>query len=455
MVNFDQACKRAWGQNIQVKRQPLITNYRSHPDVINWCDNYIQSFDVMNEVGARVSNKLSIEHAPNWLANRQTKGIISGSYPSVAFMVGQGKSRGKPQRCKEAEQNVAEQFADLVQELKNNKIVHDFNQCVLLLKSVRDWSAGPYQRALEEKGIPVYNPRARTFLEQEEIQTALGALVTILDPSQRGLRQVRSGGIKRTIQNWVKEYKQIAQNHPDFSNYVSQAIDRIRQIPADKTITQVSSRGSTTIPATIQETFYHIISFEPFATWQRDPERTVRLGGLSKILESYSSVPFREYVGSTRGTLRTDSSTAGQVHTRQLNHFYYSLVGLLVSEGLNDPEEEEVICPPGRFPIMTVHQAKGLEFPFVFVAKIGVQEATVGAEHQLEDVFQSFRTNPLPVTFTANQRAEQDYIRLFYVAYSRAKYTLILLTTSDELRDEGLGFGDNGRRWFEQRVQRI
>lgn len=114
-----------------------------------------------------------------------------------------------------------------------------------------------------------------------------------------------------------------------------------------------------------------------------------------------------------------------------------------------------MICPPGRFPIMTVHQAKGLEFPFVFVAKIGVQEAPVGAEHQLEDAFQPFRTNPLPVVFTANQRAEQDYIRLFYVAYSRAKYALILLTTSDELRDEGLGFGDNGRRWFEQQVQRI
>ena len=327
MVNFDRACRRKWGQNIQVKRQPLITNYRSHPDIINWCDNYILSFDVMNEAGARVINKPSIVNDPNWLPSRQTREIILGSYPSVTFMVGQGQSRGKRQRSRETEQNVAEQFADLVQQLLNNGIVHDLSQCVLLLKSVQEWSAGPYQRALEERGIPVYNPRARTFLQQEEVQTALGTLITILDPNHQGRRnQVRSRGIQQTIQNWIDEYNRIAQNHPDLSNYVSQAISRISQVPTDETITQMSSQGSTTIPATIQEIFYHIISFEPFMTWRQDPERTVRLGVLSKVLESYSSVPFQGYKGSTRGTLRTGSSTAGQVHTGQLNHFYYSLI---------------------------------------------------------------------------------------------------------------------------------
>lgn len=236
---------------------------------------------------------------------------------------------------------------------------------------------------------------------------------------------------------------------------MNQAINRVGQILANQTVTQIASQGPTTIPATIQEIFYHIISFDPFVTWKDDPERTIRLGKLSKVLESYCALPFPGYVGSTRGILRTDQSMAGQIHSQQLNHLYYALVGLLVSEGLNDPEDEDVICPPGRFPIMTVHQAKGLEFPFVFVTKIGVQNVPVGAELCLEDALRQFRVSPSPVTFTAQDRANQDYMRFFYVAYSRAQYSLVLLTTSDELKKQGLGFGGYGRQWFEQQVQRI
>ena len=46
--------------------------------------------------------------------------------------------------------------------------------------------------------------------------------------------------------------------------------------------------------------------------------------------------------------------------------FYYGLCGYLDQKGLDDDEDEEVVCPMGFFPIMTIHQAKGLEFDFRF-----------------------------------------------------------------------------------------
>jgi len=445
MVNFDQACQRAWGSDVRVTQVSLSINYRSHPQIVEWCDKYVRSFTVMNLPRARVPNKPSLSYDPRWQVKRQAEGATIGSYPCVSFLVGRNKNE------------LADRFADLVEGLLQNQIVQDPNQCVLLLKSTRQWSAGPYQTALENRGIRVYNPRARTFLEQQEVQAVLGALVTILDPNT-SFASIRARGIRQTIQDWVDAYNQIATTSERLRNYVNQAVARIQQIPAGEMVTQVSSQGITTIPATIQEMFYHIISFEPFITWQQDPERAARLGKLSKVLESYCALPFPGRPGSTRGTLFTDPNTNGQIHPGQLNHFYHSLIGLLVSEGLNDPEEEEIICPPGRFPIMTVHQAKGLEFPFVFVANIGVQQARIGAEFQLEDQFRPFRINPATpslLLFTAQQRAEQDYIRFFYVAYSRAQYALILLTTASELRNQGLGFGGYGRTWFEQQVQRI
>ena len=104
---------------------------------------------------------------------------------------------------------------------------------------------------------------------------------------------------------------------------------------------------------------------------------------------------------------------------------------------------------------MTVHQAKGLEFPFVFVSKLGIQNVTAGSELQLEDALRQFRMNPASVSFNAQQRAEQDYIRFFYVAYSRAECALIFLTTADELGKQGLGFGGYGQQWFTQQTQQL
>ena len=442
MVNFDCSCRQAWGSQVIVTQRPLSTNYRSSPGIVSWYDEYIRSFATMTQPGARVANKPQLVADPNWQLNKQTNGATIGNYPDVSFVVGQ------------TEADVADLFADLVQGLLTNGIVTDRSQCVLLVRSTRDRSAGLYQNALQRRDIPVYNPRARTFLDQEEVQSALGTLMAILDPGAGVGRQVAAAGIQAMIQTWAAAYNQLSQIYPPLRDYVDRSVARIRQIPANQTVTQLAQQV-TTFPATIQEILYHIISFEPFLTWQGDPERTLRLGQLTKLLEAYCTLPFPQHPGSSRGTLRTEPNRAGTIYQGQLNHLYYALVGLLTAQGLNDPEDEEVICPPGRFPVMTVHQAKGLEFPFVFVTKLGVHQAPVGAEILLEDELSVFTPTGPVGAFNAQARAEQDYVRLFYVAYSRAEYALVLLATAPELRDQGLGFGGFGRRWFEQRATRI
>ena len=444
MVNFDRACKSAWGTQVKVIPQPLSTNYRSHPEIVNWCDDYILSFLVMTQTGARVPNKPSLLPDQHWSTKQVSQGTQLGNYPVVSYLPGQNNDE------------VAARFAEMVRGLLHSGVVNDPSQCVLLLRSTRSLpqSAGPYQRALEQEGFQVYNPRARTFLAQPEIQTILGALVRILDPSQTVLSGMREN-VRTTIEGWLQTYLHQAEGNSDFSNYIDQAVNQIQQTPPGKTVVQYGGQGTTHIPATIQEIFYHMISLEPFATWQQDPERTVRLGKLSEVLESYCALPFREHVGSSRGNLRTDATGEGLINSGQLRHLYESFVGLLVSRGLDDPEDEDIICPPGRFPIMTVHQAKGLEFPFVFVAGLGIQGARVGSEHQLEDALRPFQIDSPSSDFGVQERAEQDQIRFFYVAYSRAIYSLVLLTTNSELRNQGIGFGGNGRQWFTDKVQRL
>ncbi len=135
---------------------------------------------------------------------------------------------------------------------------------------------------------------------------------------------------------------------------------------------------------------------------------------------------------------------------RWSQNFYYSLIGLLASKGLNDPEDEKIICPPDRLPIMTVHQAKGLEFPFVFVYGLS-QNAKPDSSILLEDTLSLFRQNPSLISFNPKQRAEQDLIRFYYVAYSRAQYALIQLVPKNHFKN-GFGFMNQDHRSFRQSV---
>ena len=435
MVTFADACQRAWGVTADsVKQITLAKNYRSHPDVVRWCDSYIRSFPLMNQPGARSPAKPPLEPASD----------ISGDYPAVALIRGSTYA------------DVADRFADTVYHLVQQGIVQGPEQCALLLKSVREtqsW-AKPYADALRARGLSVYNPRSRTFLEQEEVQAALGALVEILDPEGRAQRAVRGVGIQQMVNKWRSKYRQIARQSQELREYVKRARDKISQSGPNNLILQASENDDRIMPATLQETFYHILSFEPFVTWQNELERTLRLGRLTRVLEAYTSIPSQSTGEPTRGFLRSSSTTAGEVSFGWRQHFYYSLVGLLVSEQLNDPEDEEVICPPGRVPIMTVYQAKGLEFPFVFVAGLNLRAGPT-ATHLLEDSLQRFRQSLPPVQFSAEDRALQDLVRFFYVAYSRAQYALILLATDAHVRNQRPAFGGRGLDWFRQQVHRL
>jgi DNA helicase-2/ATP-dependent DNA helicase PcrA len=96
--------------------------------------------------------------------------------------------------------------------------------------------------------------------------------------------------------------------------------------------------------------------------------------------------------------------------------------------------------PRNRLNLMTIHQAKGLEFPLVIV--------DIASDFKINHVKQRFRrfpdnassvtmlendlasctpTGPLRTARTAIQRSFEDLIRLYYVAYSRPQSALLLI----------------------------
>jgi len=406
MVNFDQACIAEFCQT--PKQIQLYKNYRSHPEIIEFFNQYITSFPEMTAPGVRAPGKNPVTSASS----------IMGAYPAVSWI--QTKKVG-------GLANAVAQF--ITNHLMGDGIVSDLSQCVLLMRSTKDSprNAGPFITAFQQLGIPIYNPRSKSFMESEEVQCLLAALVQVIDPNHRFQSktdpQGRPLGWVTNVQEWLNTLEQV-RNNPNIStnlldNYLNKSNLDLPQVCAD--------HADSFLNLNLLEIIYRILSREPFITWKQDPVINLRLSKLTRLFEGYNSFKLDALRANAAGTGLDDNF---------LNRFYNMFASYLIEAGIDDDEDEEVIVPQGSLPIMTIHQSKGLEFTFVFiVTKLG-QEGNVGAAQMLEQTLAPFRQTlyPTPVR-QPNELAVEDDIRLLYVAYSRAQYGLILVGTKDQIKN--------------------
>ena len=405
MVNFDKACQAAF--HTDPEPITLNKNYRSHADIVQFFNRYITSFPEMTAPGVRAPGK------PPVLAESS----ISGNYPAVGWI-----TRGKAA-------DVPGAVADLiVDHLLADGIISDLSQCVLLMRSVRDTplNAGPLLAALEQRGVPVYNPRAKAFLESEEVQCMLATLVHVVDMDDSYLALQDPNGrppeFVATVQQWVNTLFQYGQDNPvqcqPLVNYIAQSNTGLRQ--------KCAAAPNDFLNLSLMEILYRILALEPFHTWRQDPSRSFRLAKVTRLFESYHTF--------NMDWLRADA-TGHALAESFLNRFYRMFLSYLIDTGVDDDEDEDVIVPQGYLPVMTIHQSKGLEFPFVIVGQLG-QAPRVGSAQILEQDLAPFRqelyhrTVRLPATL-----AVEDDIRLLYVAYSRAEYSLLLAATTAQLKN--------------------
>ena len=414
LIGFAAACRQRWGNSVQVEYTTLLENHRSHERIVRWCNSFIGSLPAMQLQGARTQR-------PGELVPASDVTPTYGDYPAVSLITGSDH------------RTLARHFGAMVRGMLDHNIITDPSDCALLLR--RSAETGPWARhyvaRLEDVGIGVHNPRGRTFLTRPEVQTALGALLAVLDPGLSAV-PVRAG-IRELAGEWLSAYE--TNRSGALQQYVGRACSEI----AAKPVRELFRMG-------VRELFHILLSFEPFTTWQQDLVTSSRLAKLTRLLETYTSIPLPEDPSRTRAWLAT-SSVGGQVSYIWRQSFYWGLVGVLNAEGLNDEEDEYELFPRGRLPIMTIFQAKGLQFPFVFVAGIGNESGDPSGTHQAETLLHRFRAGSRPLPFAERQRAVQDVGRLYFVAYSRAQYGLFILARYGDV-DSGvlpLGGGDGDR----------
>ena len=361
-----------FGNGKKVEFVLLTANYRSHPAIVGAYDSWMASID--------------------WGSYRSGKKIQSCAekrfvqYPAVLSILGQDPY------------DEALRFAEFIAFLKDNGKITDYNQVALLLNSVKTFRSDVYVQALQEKGIEVFCPRAGNYFDQEEVQLLIGCFARILQ---------YAGGLSRETvgHTYLKQYLDLC------STQLADACARHDALEAhllacEAELAQLAA--GQWLDRRLADYFYALLAAEPFALFLKEEGKMLNLVNFSQLLEKFEKYYRYQGIGSEN-------------RAELASYFFNRFLCLLHEDKMDQYEDPEQPFPADRVLVMTIHQAKGLEFPVVAVGSLDRQ---VSSAEEIDKTLQRFykgrQSEP------ADKIPLFDFMRLYYVAFSRARDLLVL-----------------------------
>ena len=365
-----------------VNKVNLFTNYRSYKKIINTYNNFMDS-GIWEENGIQKFRFNKIIEAD------KTSELNSLDYESII-------------KINEYEEN-PKKVADLIIYLKENNIVKDLNQIAFFMRSIMINNTEPYFKEFERRNIPYYAPRSKKYFENKEIMEIVASIIQILSFS--GDYIVDEEPFKEINDYCDSTWKLLeynCKNNPDYLKLAQYLDNTSKKI--------ISLKGNETTDKDLIDYFYEILSFKPFIDYLNDEEKARNLAIFSRLIILFQQY-YKLYVITAKNLRRYVSS------------FFNSYLRFLKIQGLNEYEDPYDIFPSGKVQVMTIHQAKGLEFPVVFVAGL---EKKNPPEDNIDLVLSKFYHRG---EFEPHNRSQDfDQMRLSYVAFSRAENLLVLVS---------------------------
>jgi DNA helicase-2/ATP-dependent DNA helicase PcrA len=306
----------------------------------------------------------------------------------------------------------AEAVVDLLQRLHLAGKIRHYGDVAVLLRSVRSY-ADPYLEALESAGIPYSVLGDASFFERAEI-SQLYELFNFLGATKAwGDRFLRNDlvGLSESTCRALKAFKDnlldVATAEGLQSVGVTDENDRARleQLLATKALVQEQAHQS------LLDVFYRLLAatgcVQRFEAGD-NVEALANLGLMSQLISSWDEF------GSSR------------------NFYPFQRYLKLLKEGGVDP----VTMPPeDAVQVMTIHQAKGLEFPVVVLgAAMNGRIPTTRRRDRYEIPYHMRASGPPEV----DDPHLVDERKLFYVAITRAR-DLLIIGTADVVNKRGGG----------------
>lgn len=392
------------------KQVSLTTNYRSHKEIIDFCGRWMAGQE--------------------WTYNRQTfrypKQITprQAEFPAMPAVV---------RVSAQEEEAWQQEVLAFLQALRNEGQISDWNQAAFLFRSVKNPKVRNLAAFLEQQGIPVYSPRANQFFDREEIRLMIGALISVFRqfPQARIWNDTAKLAIWDYYDNECFAPFAAEVRKPENADLLSWMQKKARRHYPLKENTDYAFSGL----------FYELLQFPLFSRYLDEDllkqnlqqSRAMRnLGLFSQLLNKFEylhhvTVFSQEYLDLT------------------LRQFFNRFLRFLKEGGINEYEDEAEYAPSGYVSFLTIHQAKGLEFPVVLVDSLDAVPRKQYTELDEKLAGYLSRTPFEPMA----QMKNYDFRRLYYTAFSRAQNLLVLTTLEKQ------GRGRTPSRYFQEQYNAL
>lgn len=456
-VEFAARCQDHW--RVQPTPIPLLTNYRSRQPIVEFYQRFIAQHDWRKPGQGFYRVPKPIE------PHRKD--------PTPAVVVSRGPR-----------EHVSEEVAQAVKALIERGAVQDPNQIAFLFPSLKSTWNGTFsknkaveqmQKALEAVGLKVYAPRAGRFLEVEEAVDLFGMYLKLLGrPPGGGF----GGNDYQAFQDWLQQVddrgEELSSADPHLQAFVADRTAEMQQALADEDalLAVVQHHGwdanapydiitmkrpllaaqglserarkalgsmafenavkarqragqplplayvitrATALDWSLLDIFWRLTGFAHFKAMVDAAQAGADEGPLCNLglLSQYLARFIDEY--------RAPLVTGGWVRDHRLrNTFVSSFLYALFRRGESEYEDADDPFPKGRIPFLTIHQAKGLEFPIVVLGNLDKRDFGPQTVETLLNPYLPPGGEPL------DKMSGFDTMRLFYVALSRPQQLLIL-----------------------------
>ena len=361
----------------------LTTNYRSHRAIVERYDRWMASADWSNDARCVPS-----------ATTRPSRPMLAGTLSGLPV-----RHRDLGSRTRRDEATPASPTSSRFLKHRTS-VIADYGQVALLLHSVREKrTVAHIWRRWSQRAFRFFCPRARAYFEIPEVRDLVACFAVIL--GWHGDGRGRVAGAVAALARYVDDAiiqlgHRFAAPH-DLAGALRGWTSQIAQL-----------RDGESLDLRPADYFYHLLAMEPFRGAVRNENTARNLAIFSQLLNVFQS--YYHYTVVThrnRAFLRS--------------HFFNSFLRLLYDGGINEYEDPDQPFPKGHVQVMTIHQAKGLEFPVVVVGSLSNQ---LSSPKQTDRDLGSFYHRP---PFEPQNRITLfDRMRLHYVAFSRPQKVLVL-----------------------------
>ncbi|MGL5124219.1 MAG: UvrD-helicase domain-containing protein [Fusobacteriaceae bacterium] len=354
----------------------LKENYRSQPEIINFYSSFIKE--------------------KNWKEKRVEKFLFSSkkeifTIPKVMKISGKSNSE------------YAANITSFIKYLKENNIIKDYSEIVFLSSSAKYSDFNRIIHELNKNNIKTYSPRTGNFFQRDEIKFTIGLALVFY---------------KEYFNKIYKDKNNL--EYEDYHAYYRECINYLKNYCSNSNNNSISKWLKIKLEErnykNFLSLFYESFKFDYF-----------------KEIFSESNINEKEYELKEKNLsllARKIFEYEEKNKTIFTEEFFDEYLPFLIECGVFEYEDEEEKILQGHISFLTLHQSKGLEFPIVFLTNL-IDKPKIIESNNFKRLVEEEIYGINSHVFQEN--SEEDFYRLYYTGFSRAKNFLFLSSLDNRL----------------------